>query len=144
MASEASRHIQSFIRTIGEDIALYRKLAQLLSAQPSLYLAFDAHDLQQNIDAQKPLLTKLNGNATLRSQIMKKLGLPATQGGTEKLFKALPQPLGKKVVQQWQLLGSLIAHCQQLNQSNGSSCADFHELVGTLNQPIQYTYAEHC
>lgn len=142
MATETSRVIQAFLRTISEDVRLYRKLTELLKVQKSLYLTFDATRLQQSIDQQQPLLDQLERNAALRSQTIQRLGLAADAHGVEKLFQALPKPLGAKVSQQWQLLQSLVAECQQLNHDNGVSSATFHELVSQLKQPASHTYAE--
>ncbi|KLN66184.1 flagellar protein FlgN [Vibrio sp. VPAP30] len=142
MTSEASRLVQNFVRSVGEDIALYRKLAPLLQDQRMLYLTFDAEKLNQNINTQKPLIEKLNANAKMRSQVMDKLGLPLEQSSIEKIFNALPQSIAHKVRHQWQTLASLIEQCQQLNSDNGASSAAFHELISSLKEPSQHTYTE--
>jgi len=142
MASEASRLVQGFVRSIGEDIALYRKLAPLLQSQTALYLTFEADKLNQNIDAQKPLIEKLSANSKLRSQVLNKLGLPPEQSSTDKIINALPQSMAHKVRHQWQTLASLVEQCQQLNNDNGVSSASFHELISSLKEPSQHTYAD--
>ena len=80
MATETSRVIQAFLRTISEDVRLYRKLTEQLKVQKSLYLTFDATRLQQSIDQQQPLLEQLERNAALRSQTIQRLGLAAETG----------------------------------------------------------------
>lgn len=142
MATETTRVIQAFLRTIGEDIRLYRKLTEQLKVQKSLYLTFDATQLQQSIEQQQPLLEQLEQNANFRTQTMHKLGLTLDTNGVEKLFQALPNALSVQVSQQWQLLQTLVLQCQQLNHDNGVSSASFHELVGQLTQPTSHTYAE--
>lgn len=143
MATDTSRVIQTFLRTVGEDIRLYRQLAPLLKAQKSLYLTFDANRLDDNIAEQKPLLEKLEHHANVRSHAMQTLGLTRDKKGVETLFNALPKQLSAQVNQQWQVLQSLIAQCQQYNHDNGVSSATFHELITQLKQPASHTYAEH-
>lgn len=142
MATNTSQIIQGFLRTLGEDIRLYRQLAVLLQAQKHVYLTFDATSLQHNIDQQAPLLKQLEHHANIRSQAMKTLGLTADQQGVERLFKVLPAQLAKQINQQWLTLQSLVDQCQQYNHENGASSASFHELISQLKRPASHTYAE--
>ncbi|PFG57710.1 flagella synthesis protein FlgN [Vibrio sp. ES.051] len=142
MASAVSQRIQHFVRSIPEDIKLYRQLLPLLQQQKSLYLMFDGETLNNNIQQQTPILNKLSRSATERSQCMRELGLTPNDTSVKRIFNALPAQIAKQAREQWALLETLVSQCQQYNQSNGQSSAAFHELISQLKQPVQHTYED--
>lgn len=144
MAASKTELVQTFVMSISEDIKLYQKLLALLQHQKALYLKFDGESLNQNIQNQLPVLSKLGRNASERSQALTQLKLPCSQAGVERLIKALPAKLSDNVSKQWHILESLIAQCQKYNQSNGQSSAAFQELLGELTGQKQHSYEEHA
>lgn len=143
MAQTKSQQIQTFLRTIGNDIKLYRQLLPLLQTQRSLYIKFDSASLTANVQQQMPILNQLHQSAQLRTQCMKNLGLSNSDHGVQALLKVLPNPLRTQATQQWQQLHLLVEQCQHYNQMNGRSSATFHEMLAQIVQPEQHTYQEH-
>ncbi|GLT16395.1 protein LfgN [Vibrio zhanjiangensis] len=142
MSSKTSHLIQSFVNTLVQDIQSYQKLETLLKQQKPLYFTFEVDKLEHNIARQQPLLHQLQQHAHHRSQIMARLKLSADHIGIERLFSALPPPAGEKIRHLWSQLEKLVKCCQALNQENGQTTANFHELVSSLNCSEQHTYTE--
>ncbi|MBU2898661.1 flagellar export chaperone FlgN [Vibrio hepatarius] len=143
MTTKNSYLIQSFFNTLVRDFKAYQKLEVLLKQQKLLYLSFDAEKLEQNLTLQQSLLSQLQQHAQKRSQIMVSLQLSADKTGIERFFSALPSAAGKKVRCQWQHLENMVKRCQTLNQENGQTSANFHELMVSVTSAEQHTYQEH-
>ncbi|GAA5645320.1 MULTISPECIES: flagellar protein FlgN [Vibrio] len=142
MAQTKSQRIQTFFRSVGDDIKLYHQLLPLLKKQQTLYLAFNGPELSENIRQQVPILNQLSQSAQQRAQCMESLGLPASEQGVQSLLKVLPTTLRNQATRQWQSLHQLVDECQQCNQNNGKSSAAFHEMLSQLVSPGQHTYQE--
>ncbi|WP_428775215.1 flagellar protein FlgN [Vibrio sp.] len=142
MAISKTQSIQNFIRTIGQDIQHYRRLVPLLEQQQKLYLQFDGRALSDNLRRQTPLLQQMQQTASQRSSSLRQIGLAADEKGVQRLLNALPTPLKNQVANQWRELQRLVSRCQQLNQQNGHSSANFHEMLVNLTQRDVDTYPD--
>ncbi|MDN3609434.1 flagellar protein FlgN [Vibrio ostreicida] len=140
--SDPSRLIKQYVKTIGQDIRLYQQLTPLLREQKQLYLTLDATRLSANLEQQKPLLNQLIAHAEERRQTMITLALPVEKRGVDKLISLLPPAISKQVSAQCRMLQGMIEQCQKLNQDNGQTSANFHELMVQITQPNQHTYAD--
>nr|WP_250646408.1 flagellar protein FlgN [Pseudomonas oligotrophica] len=117
------------IRQDGED---YLALRDLMQALYTFLLERDSEEIDRlNLQITRHV-EALDLRARRRAKVLAAFRLPGDVDGMQRLLAGYAEPQASEVRRQWQQLGSLAAHCQQLNERNGKLLAMHHDVLQQL------------
>jgi flagella synthesis protein FlgN len=122
-------HDTTLLQLIEDDIAPATQLLELLRVESNALFGRDMLLLETILAKKQSLVVQLEQRGRKRSQVLAAMGFSADRAGLRKLAESHAQ--GAHLLQRSELLSSLLADCQTINELNGHSIAHQQNTTAT-------------